>query len=71
MLSDKDEQSQPESSDKVKGNDDDEIGTDDGVDTVSESYGLVTTPSQTIEQRAPKDCPYALRQKMKPPTRYQ
>ena len=69
--SDEDKQSQPESSDEVKGNDDDEIGTDDGVDTVSEFHGLATTPSQTTEQQAPKDCPYALRKKIKPPARYQ
>ena len=69
--SDEDEQSQPESSDEVKGKDDDEIGTDDGVDTVSESHWLATTPPQMTEQQAPKDCPYALRKKIKPPARYQ
>ena len=65
--SDEDEQRQPESSDEVKGNDDDEIGTDDGVDIASESHGLTTTQSQTTEQQAPKDCPYALKKKIKLP----
>ena len=69
--SDEDEQSQPESSDEVKGKDDNEIGTDDGVDTVSVFHGLAITPSQMTEQQAPKDCPYALRKKIKPPARYQ
>lgn len=63
---DEDEQSQPDSSDEVNGNDEDEIDTDDAVDNVSESHGLAATASQIIERRPPENCPYTLRKKINP-----